>query len=152
MEKLSILEYPNDFLRKKCKPLKGLAPAKKIKQMFKKMYEEGGMGLAAPQIGWNARVFVMNITRDPEQEVVFVNPTIHYMSPEKVVLPEGCLSFPGVSIEILRSKRVIVEAYDLCGSKFYFEDDEWGSRCAQHEIDHLDGMLIIDQARTTQIP
>ena len=150
MNKLSILDYPDDFLRKKCKILKGLAPSRKIRKMLEIMYESDGIGLAAPQVGWDARVFIMNITRDPSLELVFINPTIHQVSDELIVLPEGCLSFPGVSIEISRPKKVIVHAYDLNGHEFYFEDDGLGSRCAQHEIDHLDGYLIIDKDGTKQ--
>jgi peptide deformylase len=146
MRKFSILEHPNDFLRRKCKPVKGLVNTKRVRQMFKLMYENGGMGLAASQIGWNARVFVMNITRDREQELVFVNPTIVIASDETVKIAEGCLSFPGMVGDVERPVKVLIHAQDINGQYFHFEDDQWGARCAQHEIDHLDGVLLIDVA------
>lgn len=147
MSKLNIVEHPNDILRKQCKSIKGLAPSKKIKQMLDLMYESNGMGLAAPQVGWNARVFVMNITRDRSQELVFINPTIVSASKEKIEMPEGCLSFPGMVGLVERPMWVKILAQDLSGQHFYFDDEEWGSRCAQHEIDHLNGILLIDRTQ-----
>lgn len=149
MKKLRVLGYQHKSLRTKCRPIKTITENRKekIEQMFNLMYKEEGMGLAAPQVGWNARVFVMNITKDIEQQLVFINPVVvQYgdISEERI---EGCLSIPGKMGLVRRPKFVKIIAQDINGNEFVFEDDDWGSRCAQHELDHLDGILLIDRTK-----
>lgn len=149
MKKLRILGYQHKSLRAKCRPIKNITNArkKKIKQMLDLIYEEEGMGLAAPQVGWNAKVFVMNITRDPSQQLVFINPMVVQYGVEAEERLEGCLSIPGKMGLIKRPKFVKILAKNIDGNEFVFEDDDWGSRCAQHELDHLHGILLTDRTK-----
>ncbi|MHA2061162.1 MAG: peptide deformylase [Candidatus Sifarchaeia archaeon] len=149
MKQYKILRHPNKFLRRKCRRVKTVTDRrkKKIKRMFELMAEKGGIGLAAPQIGWNARVFVMNTTKDPEKNLVFVNPEIVAVGGELIEFPEGCLSLPDVVGMVDRRQKVKVKAYDINGEPFLAEDQSIAGRCMLHEIDHLDGILMIDRAK-----
>lgn len=114
------------------------------KHMFEVMDREGGIGLAAPQIGILRKIIVW---RDPdsEQGSVFVNPRIVERSDEMVTSSEGCLSVPGHSMDIARSQRVVVEAVDLHGEPVRLEATDLLARIMQHEIDHLEGHLLLDR-------
>jgi peptide deformylase len=111
------------------------------------MHREDGVGLAAPQIGVLTRVMVW---RDPEEEdveYVFVNPEIVARSEECNTASEGCLSVPGCMMEVERHDEVTVRAQDLHGTPLELQAEGIVARIMQHEIDHLDGRLILD--RTT---
>lgn len=114
------------------------------KLMFEVMDREGGIGLAAPQIGILRKIIVW---RDPdsEQGYVLVNPRIVERSEETVTASEGCLSVPGHSMEITRAERVVVEAVDLQGAPVTLEANGLLARIMQHEIDHLEGHLLLDR-------
>ncbi len=144
-----IIGYPNKALRKKARVIGTITPRRqdKIIAMLKLMRENDGIGLAAIQIGWNARVFVMNITGNHENDLVFINPVIQEASGEIYEFMEGCLSIPGMVGLVDRHRKVIVTATDLNGEEFTFEDDQLAARCVLHEIDHLDGKLFIDRAK-----
>ena len=137
------------MLRRKCRSIKKVTDHRreKIDAMFKLMPEAGGMGLAAPQIGWNARVFVMNVTGNPEDNLVFVNPFILGVSSDVWDHEEGCLSVPGVTGVVERPQKVKVHAWDIEGKPFQAEDHGMFGRCMLHEIDHLDGILFIDRVK-----
>ncbi len=110
--------------------------------MLQAMYEVKGLGLAGPQVGLSRRVIVINPTNDPNGEVQVVNPVI--VQREGIAeAEEGCLSFPGLFTKITRSARVLVKAYDLQGRERQFEAEGLAARLWQHEIDHLDGVLMI---------
>jgi len=142
-------KHPSKILRKKCRYLGDLSKKRKdrINKMLKQLQVFGGIGLAAPQVGWNARVFVMNVTQKPEDNLVFINPEIVEYNGDMVDYPEGCLSFPGLVGLVERPQGVTVKAIDIDGEEFTFIDDALAARCAMHEIDHLDGILLIDVAK-----
>lgn len=148
MSKLEIVQYPNKILKKNTRPISKVTPSRKSKilEMLKLMYNLNGMGLAAPQVGWDARVFVMNTTYNLSDEMVFINPIVLEESEEQWEMEEGCLSFPGITGAVTRSSRVKIKALDLDGNPFIFEDDQLAARCVLHEVDHLQGILFIDKA------
>lgn len=115
-------------------------------EMFKVMYEAPGIGLAAPQIGVQRQVFVYDI--DEERKVI-LNPQIVESSGEWVY-DEGCLSIPGLYVEMVRPKRVLVRGINLDGNQVEFEADELLARLFQHEIDHLNGVLMFDRMTLDQ--
>jgi peptide deformylase len=115
-------------------------------EMFKVMYEAPGIGLAAPQIGVQRQVFVYDI--DEERKVI-LNPQIVESSGEWVY-DEGCLSIPGLYVEMVRPKRVLVRGINLDGNQVEFEADELLARLFQHEIDHLNGVLMFDRMTPDQ--
>ena len=150
MEKLTILTYPNEHLRVKCKPIKKVTENRKnkIRQMLRLMHSNGGIGLAAPQVGWDVRAFVIGLRTEDDimHEFVFINPEIINKSEETIIMPEGCLSIPGTYVDIERPEQIIIIAKDLDGSMFEMEADGILARCIQHENDHLSGVLIIDRS------
>lgn len=110
--------------------------------MLTTMYEEPGIGLAAPQIGISKRFFVYDLGDDTGPKAL-VNPVIAESDGEWLY-EEGCLSVPGLHWEILRPKQIHVVGYDLDGNEVSLEADELLSRLIQHEFDHLDGILLVD--------
>lgn len=115
-------------------------------QMFDVMYKAPGIGLAATQIGVQRQVFVWDI--DEERRVI-LNPQIVESSGEWVY-DEGCLSIPGLYVEMLRPKRVLVRGINLDGNPVEFEADELLARLFQHEVDHLNGVLMFDRMTPDQ--
>lgn len=110
--------------------------------MVTTLNDAAGLGLAAPQVGVQKRLFVYDL-RDDEGPKVIVNPTISEARGEWVY-DEGCLSVPGLSWEIVRPKEVHLTGYDLHGNEVSLEADELTARLFQHELDHLDGRLLLD--------
>jgi peptide deformylase len=108
--------------------------------MLTTMYAEPGIGLAAPQIGVQRRMFVYDVGEGPR---TIINPVIEESDGEWGYL-EGCLSVPGLSFEIVRPKQIHVTGRDLDGNEVAIEADELLSRLIQHELDHLDGVLLLD--------
>jgi peptide deformylase len=109
-------------------------------EMLETMYAEPGIGLAAPQVGIGRRLFVYDIGDGPN---AIVNPVIEESRGEWLY-EEGCLSVPGLHWEIVRPKEIYVTGYDLDGNEISLEADELLSRLFQHELDHLDGVLLVD--------
>ena len=116
------------------------------RQMAKVMYDAPGVGLAAPQIGVLKRVIVYDLEEGRSGAVALCNPEITQSSEETVVDDEGCLSLPGITVPIERSVAVVCEADTLGGKRVRIEADGFHARLLQHEIDHLDGVLMIDRA------
>ena len=112
-----------------------------VDDMLETMYEAPGIGLAAPQVGVQKRLFVWDIGEGPE---AIVNPEI-VESDGEWVFEEGCLSVPGLSWEIVRPKVIHIVGRDLDGNELSFEADELEARLFQHEMDHLDGTLLIER-------
>jgi peptide deformylase len=144
-----IIKYPHPTLRRKSKPLRRVdGPVKKmIRQMFELMYEQDGIGLAANQVDLPYRMLVMNPAGDPaikDEEYVFINPVITQRkgSAEE---REGCLSFPEIFAPVTRSERIVVTAYSDTGEELTYELEGLHARVAQHETDHLDGVLFVDR-------
>ncbi len=113
---------------------------KLVDDMLDTMYAEPGIGLAAPQVGVGRRLFVYDIGEGPE---AIVNPVIAESRGEWVY-DEGCLSVPGLFWEIVRPKEIHLTGYDLDGNEVSIEADELLARLFQHELDHLDGVMLID--------
>ena len=114
-----------------------------VERMTTLMHEAQGVGLAATQVGVLRRLFVFE--PDEEGPRVIVNPVVVERADESDVDEEGCLSLQGVRVPIERSVRVTLEGKDADGNDVRWELDDYGSRVVQHELDHLDGVLIIDR-------
>lgn len=113
-----------------------------ILNMRETLKKNKGIGLAAPQVGVNKKVILINLWKD---EYVLLNPRLTYKSRDQEVGEEGCLSLPGVYLNIERSKRVRVKALDQNGKKIKIKAKGLLARVLQHEIDHLEGILITDR-------
>lgn len=122
---------------------------KTIEDMKKTLRSQEGIGLAAPQVGINLRIFIMDVNYGKKnvkrklQE--FINPVIIDESNEDVLSPEGCLSLPGISECVYRSSSIVLKYQDENGCEHISDFDEILSKCAQHEIGHLNGELFIDK-------
>jgi len=143
-----IITVPDDTLKKISSPIENVGDIEKelIKDLFETMYNSNGIGLAAVQIGILKRILVIDISGKDEkkQPLSFINPVIKTVSDETSVYEEGCLSIPNTFIEIERPKTCEVEFIDINGKVKNLKCDGLLSICLQHEINHLDGKLIID--------
>ena len=112
--------------------------------MFELMREAKGVGLAAPQVGQNIRMFIMNHDGDPTHDRVYVNPLLSDADDEAED-EEGCLSLPKVNIKVFRNKTIRIQAQDLTGKPFEQIETGYLPRIWQHEADHLNGILLTDR-------
>ena len=150
---MDILPYPHPALRWKSKPIQEINDDLRriVAEMFELMYAAKGIGLAANQVGLPFRLFVLNLSADPElkdEEIVFINPDI-LKRKGTTEGEEGCLSFPGMYGQVKRAAKIEIEAFDLDGECFEYSLDELAARAVQHESDHLDGVLFIDRMTET---
>lgn len=147
-----VLKYGTPSLREKSKEVHKISKKIQalIEDLYDTMYATNGVGLAAPQIGENLRVFVIDIGTDPKTmcPITFINPKI-IKKEGAIVSNEGCLSFPEAYTEVRRYKSVKVKALNEKGKPFVLEvtDGSLLARAIQHEFDHLDGILFIDHCR-----
>ena len=143
-----IITVPDEILKKVSEPIEkiGVNEKKLIDNLFDTMYNSNGIGLAAVQIGILKRILVVDVSNKDEknQPIVLVNPVIKNLSDEKSIYEEGCLSIPETFVEIERPKICEVEYINEKGLKKILKCDGLLSTCVQHEINHLDGKLIID--------
>jgi peptide deformylase len=147
---LIILKYPDPRLRAPNAPVGCFDDSLRqlAEEMFEVMYDDDGVGLAAPQVGANIRLMVFNETGDKEKretEVVLVNPRIISSSKDAKVFEEGCLSFPNLFGDVIRPSKVRVRAQDLSGKSFVINISGFPARIFQHEYDHLQGTLFCDR-------
>jgi peptide deformylase len=112
-----------------------------VDEMYDAMYEAIGVGLAAPQVGVRKRLFTFDLGEGPQ---VVVNPELVEASGE-AGFEEGCLSIPGLRFEVIRPEKITMAGLDLDGHEVVFEDDDFLARVIQHELDHLDGVLMLDR-------
>lgn len=145
---MELLIYPDARLTNPNEPIKEWLPemTNNIIKMFDIMYKTKGIGLAAPQVGWNIRLFVLNLTGkhdQKDQERVIFNPMITTSGDELFEI-EGCLSFPGISAKIKRWSNVHLIGQTPQG-KIEEDFSGLGAIAMQHEIDHLDGLLFIER-------
>ena len=145
---LPILITPHPALRSKARPVTA-ADAETIRalvpRMFDAMYQAPGIGLAAPQVGVNVRLVVIDLMpEDQPTPITLVNPQILATSDEWVTREEGCLSVPGQYADVSRPARVKIRYHDLNGKPHEIEGEGLLATCLQHELDHLDGVLFID--------
>jgi peptide deformylase len=143
---LKIILYPDPRLKKVSAEvtafddnLRALAA-----RMFDLMREAKGVGLAAPQVGQNVRLFIINPTGKPEDDAVYVNPLLSEAEGETEG-EEGCLSLPNINIDVFRSKSMRMDAQNLAGERFTQTANGYLARIWQHEFDHLNGILLTDR-------
>ncbi len=116
--------------------------ARLVEHMIDTMYDAEGLGLAAPQVGVGKRLFIYELEDGPLRTVI--NPTV-VESRGEWEFEEGCLSIPGLFFPIVRPKEIHVKGWDLDGREVSIEADELEARCLQHELDHLDGILLLER-------
>ena len=151
MALLEIKKFGCPTLRKMCSPVVEVTEEirRLIVDMFETMYEAEGIGLAAPQVGVTERLLVLDVRpHDPTAEPrVFINPEILWSAGE-FVGEEGCLSLPGISGDVKRPAQVHVRARDRDGHMFEILLDGIAAKALQHEVDHLDGILVLEHFST----
>lgn len=146
----NIVLTPDPRLSKVCEPIEEITPEIVVlsKRMAEAMYESDGCGLAAPQLGELVRMVVIDCDYadgSPKNPYVLINPEIIVADGPEVPFAEGCLSFPGISVDVNRPNHVIVQALDLEGDLMQYEaEDSLMAVCLQHEIDHLNGITMVD--------
>lgn len=146
-----IITNPNPLLRQKSTEVENIDHEinQLIEDMKETMYAEEGAGLAAIQVAVPKRVMLIDVGKKNNETVsdliIIINPKILWFSEEKISLPEGCLSFPGGFIHIERPRIIGVKYIDENGKECEDEFTDWRSRAFQHEIDHLDGVTLIDR-------
>ena len=143
---LKIVKYPDPVLSRPGEPITEFNDElrKLVADMFETTYSSQGIGLAAPQVGVSKRLTVVDLSvgKVPEDKLVLINPEIIF-SDGKLYEEEGCLSFPDIREKVVRHAKVRIRAQDEKGKWFEMDGEDVLSRCFQHEIDHVDGMLFI---------
>ncbi len=140
--------HPDAVLRRRAEPVDTIDSGivSLVADMIQIMKEERGLGLAAPQVGASKRIFVTEgESEEGGDELIFINPKFILVDGLLESSEEGCLSLPDIRGTVRRQPHVIVEAQDLQGQSFTLEGSDLMARCWQHEMDHLDGILIIDR-------
>jgi peptide deformylase len=150
MAVLPIRIYPDPVLRAKCREVAELdAGLRKLAaDMVETMHAAPGVGLAAPQVGVDLRLAVVDLSvgEDPKQVFILVNPEVADREGSEVA-EEGCLSLPGITDKVERPTRIRVRTLDLAGKPVEIEAEDWLARAFCHEIDHLNGVLFTDYLR-----
>ena len=148
MSLLPILLHPDPRLKKACEPVLdvNLKIQKLANSMIETMYDAPGVGLAAPQVASMVRLFVMDCTDSEveDQPLVLINPQITWISEDLNVHSEGCLSLPELFDDVERPSQVRMSFLDIQGKVHEQQFDGLWATCAQHELDHLNGVLFID--------
>lgn len=149
-EDLKIIHYPDPRLRKVSANVEVFDEklAALVSRMFELMREAKGVGLAAPQVGHNIRLFIANHSTKPEDDRIYVNPVLSDADGDETS-SEGCLSLPAINVEVPRPKTVKIQARDLAGNPIEQTETGYIARIWQHELDHLNGILIIDHMGPT---
>ncbi|MBI0578441.1 peptide deformylase [Neobacillus cucumis] len=137
-----IVNYPAEILEQPCKPVTKFDRklGKLLDDMYDTMIQYDGVGLAAPQIGLDVRIAIVDID-DEHGTIEMINPRLLEAEGEQTG-PEGCLSFPGLFGDVTRANYVKIEALNRKGKKYTFEAEGFLARAIQHEMDHLDGVLF----------
>jgi peptide deformylase len=141
---LPLIKEPNPILRIKSKEIAKINSQIKqlVLDMAKAMNEHKGVGIAAPQVGQNIRLCLIRTEKGP---LALINPKITWKSLRKEIEEEGCLSCPGFYGLVKRAKIIYVKALDQEGKQINFRAESYFARVIQHEVDHLNGVLIIDK-------
>ena len=150
MALLPILCYPDPKLHTVARPVQSVDGRIQalIADMLETMYDANGIGLAATQVNVHERLIVIDVSEQRNEPMVLINPEITWVSPEKQVNDEGCLSVPGYYETVRRAEWVRVSALDGEGEPFELAAGSLLAVCIQHEIDHLDGKLFVDYLST----
>lgn len=147
MAKLKILTFPDPRLRKVASPVTKFDKSlqKITSNMLETMYEEDGIGLAATQVDIHERIIVMDISDERNDPRIFINPEFKILDNKSLVsFTEGCLSVPGINEEITRPENIYLSWQDVKGNLNEAEPSGLLTVCIQHEIDHLEGKLMVD--------
>ena len=148
---LKIIKFGNDILTTKASEIKRIDERilRLAKRMAETMIHAPGVGLAAPQVGESIRLVTVDVSvgEKPEELLILINPRI-IAREESETDEEGCLSFPGYSMPISRYRKILFEAISIDGKEIRLEAEGYKARAIQHELDHLDGLLIIDRVST----
>ena len=146
---MNIIKYPNDILREKISNFDfanpSMDPVQLEKDMLETMYQYDGIGLAANQVGIRARVFVMGHRDQPENGMAFFNPEVIANTDDIEDLEEGCLSFPGIYVNIKRPKAIKARWQNSKGELMEGEFRGYECKCFLHELDHLEGVVFQDR-------
>jgi peptide deformylase len=151
---LKLCYYGNPILRKHCDPIEKVTDdiRRLARAMIDYMDKNDGIGLAAPQVGYPLRLFVLRTYLFTEngnwsfsEPKVYINPKLSSPGEEMLVDTEGCLSFPKLRLEIARPNKITIEAMDLEGNFFLEDVDGYNARVRMHENDHINGVLFIDR-------
>jgi peptide deformylase len=145
-EPLRIINWPDPLLKKPSARIQSIDGAVRelSAQMLEMMREAHGVGLAAPQVSRNIRMFVMNPTGEPGDDKVIINPIL-LEADGNAEDEEGCLSLPDIRVQVVRSTKITVSGQDLDGKPVEMELVDFPARVWQHEFDHLNGTMIIDR-------
>ena len=143
MASYSVRQYGDPVLKQVARPVDDIDGSliRLVDDMVETMYESEGAGLAAPQVGVQKRMFVYDVGDGPE---VMINPTIVETAGEWYY-DEGCLSIPGLRLGIVRPEKVLIRGLGIDGEELSIEADEFLGRVFQHEVDHLDGVLMVER-------
>ncbi|BBE10466.1 peptide deformylase 1 [Mycoavidus cysteinexigens] len=146
MALLNILNYPDVRLQKKAKPVEAIDERihQLVRDMAETMYAAPGIGLAATQVDVHERVVVIDVSETRDQLQVFINPELIWLSEDKKIYEEGCLSVPGIYDKVERADRVRVRALNERGETFEINAEGLLAVCIQHEMDHLLGKVFIE--------
>ena len=143
---LDILEFPDPRLRTVAKPVSEVDDRIRgiVDDMFDTMYEAPGIGLAATQVNIHERIITIDVSEDKSEPLVFINPEITVLEGEMETMQEGCLSVPGFYEDVTRIEHCLVKAIGRDGEPFELECTGLLAVCMQHEVDHLEGKLMVD--------
>ena len=148
MNKLDILTFPDPRLRKKAQPIERFDENLKdmAKKMLYTMYADKGICLAATQVNYHERLIVIDVSENQDEPIYIVNPSYEVLDSSPEPSKEGCLSIPTFQQEVLRAKKIELSYQDLDGKPHKLTAEGLFGYCIQHEIDHLNGKLIVDYA------
>lgn len=143
---LEILEFPDPRLRTVAKVVEQVDSRVRniIDDMLDTMYDAPGIGLAATQVNIHERIITIDLSEDKSEPLVFINPEVQVLEGDMETMQEGCLSVPGFYEDITRVEHCLVRALDRDGQAFELECRGLLAVCIQHEIDHLEGKLMVD--------
>ncbi|MFN8216929.1 MAG: peptide deformylase [Solirubrobacterales bacterium] len=146
-----VVKFGDPVLKSRASPVAGFGPELRaeVERMAMIMRDGLGVGLAATQLGVLRRVIVFQAGSDGEPTAL-VNPEFEWLSDELVLAEEGCLSLPGISVDVERPLHARVRGFDADGEPVLIEASGLEARVLQHEIDHLDGVLILDRTERAQ--
>ena len=149
LSSLAVIHYPDPRLREMASEIEEVDDSVRqlAEEMLELMFDMSGVGLAAPQVGITVRLFVASPAVSVDDRRVYINPRI-ISSDGWEESEEGCLSLPGVTCRLKRRAVVTVEATNLDGEVFQESGEDLAARIFQHEIDHLDGKLLVDRMGT----
>lgn len=146
---LTIVKYPQSILQKKAEKVAEITAEIKelIPQMIDSMYEHAGIGLAAPQINISKQIIIVETSHRPRENkgkpLALLNPTIVEYRGQKITEEEGCLSLPGIFVQVTRPESIVLTCLDPQGKTLRIQASGFLARIFQHEIDHLNGKLTI---------